>query len=107
MITRTDLMNTNNGVTIGNYININSKYGLPTDKDGNFAPYLNGLYAHEFGHYIQSQKSGWGYLFKYGIPSLFNQIFDKENHYKFGIEIDANKRSFEYRCAGGLCIQYW
>ena len=33
--------NTNNGVSIGNLININSSKGRPVDINGKFAPYLN------------------------------------------------------------------
>ena len=62
----------NNGVTIGPYININSTEEIPRDEYGNFAPYKNYLYMHEYGHYLQSQEYGFGYIFTVGIPSLYN-----------------------------------
>lgn len=62
----------NNGVTIGPYININSTDEIPRDEYGNFAPYKNYLYMHEYGHYLQSQEYGFGYIFTVGIPSLYN-----------------------------------
>ena len=58
------------GLTLGNFININSPDGVPVDHSGHFAPYLNTLYMHEYGHYLQSQEYGWLYLTKIGIPSL-------------------------------------
>ena len=95
-----------NGVTLGNFININSSDDIPKDNSGNFAPYLNKLYAHEYGHYLQSQSSGWIYLFKYGIPSLWSAIFNTKRqaygngdvslHHLYWTEKDANGRAFKY-----------
>lgn len=61
-----------NGVTIGSFININTKKGTPRDENGNFAPYLDDMFMHEYGHYLQSQEYGPAYLFNVGIPSLIN-----------------------------------
>lgn len=69
-----------NGVTIGSFININTPKGTPRDKNGNFAPYKDDLFMHEYGHYLQSQDYGFGYLFSVGIPSLINtKKYDGKN----------------------------
>jgi len=52
----------------------------------------NRLYQHEYGHYIQSQTSGWFYYSKYGIPSLLS----KKPHNLNPVEQDANIRGFKY-----------
>lgn len=56
------------GVTLGSYI-IGEK-GLHAD------PY-NKLFQHEYGHYVQSQRTGLGYLFSHGLPSLLSAIRNK------------------------------
>jgi len=43
---------------------------------------------HEYGHYLQSQHSGFAYLFKYGIPSAFKK--------RKWTEVDANLRAARY-----------
>ncbi len=43
---------------------------------------------HEYGHYLQSQNSGFAYLFKYGIPSAFKN--------RKWTEVDANLRAALY-----------
>ena len=69
-----------NGVTIGSFININTPKGTPRDKNGNFAPYKDDLFMHEYGHYLQSQDYGFGYLFSAGIPSLiYTKKYDGKN----------------------------
>jgi hypothetical protein len=45
------------------------------------------LLRHEYGHYIQSQKNGWTYLFKYGLPSAMGAEWT---------EFDAELRSNTY-----------
>ncbi|GEM_PF-4996601 len=52
----------------------------------------NVLFQHEYGHYLQSQKSGIAYLTRYGIPSLFS----KDPHDNHPVEQDANIRAFNY-----------
>lgn len=58
------------GITLGNYININ----IDDDINTNFETYLktahNGLFMHEYGHTIQGRRYGFAYLFNIGIPSL-------------------------------------
>lgn len=100
-----------NGVTLGSYININSN-SVPYD-NGHFAPYNSYLYAHEYGHYLQSQDVGWNYLTKYGIPSIINAASNNgkkeycwneniksyvkvSSHQAYWTEIDANTRAQEY-----------
>src|SRR5688500_13643464 len=51
------------GFTLGNYIiGDNEISGNPNQR----------LFQHEYGHYLQSLKSGPVYLFKYGLPSLIS-----------------------------------
>jgi len=71
------------GITLGNYIN--GGRGLQADPD-------NILFQHEYGHYIQSQRSGLFYFSKYGIPSLLS----KGEHSQHPVEQDANARAFAY-----------
>jgi RHS repeat-associated protein len=52
----------------------------------------NPLFQHEYGHYIQSQSSGWFYYSKYGIPSLLS----KKPYDLNPVEQDANVRAFNY-----------
>jgi hypothetical protein len=67
------------------------------------------LFAHEYGHYMQSQASGPLYLYKYGIPSALtgssSGLFgwdpvphtafrgDHDDHW---VERDASRRGFEH-----------
>ncbi|GHS89451.1 hypothetical protein FACS1894201_10830 [Bacteroidia bacterium] len=76
------------GFTLGSYI-----IGDNTIKaDAN-----NSLFQHEYGHYIQSQKMGWAYLSRVGIPSLISAAFyDDDNHDYQPFEQDANRRAFMY-----------
>jgi len=104
----------NNGLALGNYININNK---EADRiSGSFTDYLlsNPKYMHEYGHYIDSQIYGLSYLFVVGVPSLFSAAFDDDvpiymwkgsfvynphNLYKHDVrkyEMRANKRAAGY-----------
>jgi hypothetical protein len=73
------------GITLGGYIT-GSSYIKPD--------YKNSLFQHEYGHYIQSQKSGWFYLSKYGIPSALSK--EGTDHSIHPAEQDANSRAFGY-----------
>ncbi|MFQ3579872.1 MAG: RHS repeat-associated core domain-containing protein, partial [Bacteroidales bacterium] len=56
----------------------------------------NPLFQHEYGHYLQSQSSGWFYLSKYGIPSALTSddiVRDRSSH---PAEQDANARAINY-----------
>ena len=99
-------------VTIGSFININTTKETPKDEKGNFTPYNDPLFAHEYGHYIQSQRTGWGYLFSHGIPSLLSANRNKGKrkkhgsdwlsaHHVFWTEIDANKKAADYFTSHG------
>lgn len=65
-------------MTLGSYININDKGTMPRDKDGKFAPDKDQLYMHEYGHYLQSQEYGWGYMISVGARSLLSIIKSKD-----------------------------
>lgn len=92
-----------NGVTLGSYININDKGTMPRDKDGKFAPDKDQLYMHEYGHYLQSQEYGWGYMISVGARSLLSIIKSKDipgkeydTHSLKWYEMDASRRGKEY-----------
>ena len=75
-----------NAVTLGSYISISP---VREDDQANIRIGEGGYTTmHEYGHYLQSQKSGLLYLFKYGIPSAFGDAD--------WTEIDANTRSAPY-----------
>ena len=84
-----------NGLTLGSYINIQTKTDAPKDKSGNFDPTLDPLYMHEYGHYLQSQRIGFGYVPFIGIPSLFSCLLLNKipgfNHHNFYTEVIANR----------------
>jgi RHS repeat-associated protein len=98
------------GVTLGNYININ----IPDEITGNFKDRVlsDPLYMHEFGHTFDSQLFGPSYLFAVGIPSLISasksELIKKWNgeevnnplwlytHDVFWTETRANKRAAQY-----------
>jgi RHS repeat-associated protein len=74
------------GITLGSYI--------IGDEDLEASPY-NRLFQHEYGHVLQSRASGWAYIPRFGLPSLF----DKHNGIKYSdhdknpVELDANARA--------------
>ena len=53
------------------------------------------MYLHEYGHYLQSQSQGLGYLFRSALPSLFDAMGDKPHKYH-DVEMDANNRALKY-----------
>lgn len=53
----------------------------------------NPLFQHEYGHYLQSQKFGWAYYPRVGIPSAMS---DPSMHSYHPVEQDANRRAFIY-----------
>lgn len=105
------------GSTLGSFINITTDESIPMD-EGKFAPYAHPVYAHEYGHYLQSQSVGPGYLFKYGIPSVIDFYKNKNNeasylnrygyvlsinkHHIHDAEIDANQRAAQYFSKKGV-----
>ena len=59
-------------VTLGSYVNGSRSLAAGPN---------NSLFQHEYGHYLQSQKMGWGYLSRVGIPSLMGAAnYDDGNH---------------------------
>lgn len=84
-------------VTLGSYIT--GQKGIQADPE-------NRLFQHEYGHYIQSQKSGIAYLARYGIPSLLS---DPQKHKYHPVEQDANIRAFRYFMDNevGFKASYW
>ena len=60
----------------------------------------NSIFQHEYGHYLQSQATGFLYLFKYAIPSLYSAAITNRNNYYGHMyskpEQDANKRALNY-----------
>lgn len=109
--------NTNNGTTLGSFININTTRSIPVDGNGNFAPYNDRLFAHEYGHYIQSQRYGLGYTFSHAIPSLISAARSKKRqmtykgknfkkHSVYWTERDANNKANDYFQKRGY-ITFW
>ncbi|MDD4921020.1 MAG: hypothetical protein PHS30_00930 [Bacteroidales bacterium] len=74
-------------ITIGSFIIGNREI----EADAN-----NRWFQHEYGHYLQSQKMGLGYLSRVGIPSLLSAKMDDGNHAYQPFEQDANRRAFMY-----------
>jgi hypothetical protein len=74
------------GFTLGSFIMGNR--GLQADPS-------NSLFQHEYGHYLQSQAMGWGYLPRVGISSLMSSNGDGNHKYQ-PFEQDANRRAFMY-----------
>lgn len=93
------------GITLGSYININSwdsnadinSYGSFDSYMQSSEPMVKRIYAHEYGHVVQSKKWGIGYL---GIPGLFSLINCRDNartpHGDFWTETYANAYARDY-----------
>ena len=71
-------------ITFGNYI---------VGQNGIHADPEISLFQHEYGHYIQSQRTGPAYYARYGIPSMLS---NPERHNHHPVEQDANIRAFNY-----------
>lgn len=75
------------GITLGSYIN----------GDNSIRPDpSNALFQHEYGHYLQSQASGFLYLPKFAVPSLLSKNKPGSPHSFNPVEQDANTRAIEY-----------
>jgi RHS repeat-associated protein len=81
--------------TLGSYINIKGNRPMPVDEYGNFAPYKEKHYMHEYGHYLQSQDYGWGYLFSVALRSA-DTVGNPEEHRTKWYEMNPNKRAERY-----------
>ena len=92
--------------TLGSYIN--GERGIEASLD-------NRLFLHEYGHYLQSQAMGWGYLGKVAIPSVISAAkskiitgddisnpFDITTHKVSKYERDANRRAAHYFAKKGV-----
>ncbi|GHU85650.1 hypothetical protein FACS1894153_1250 [Bacteroidia bacterium] len=90
------------GITLGNYININ----IPHEITGDFKTYattIEAMYMHEYGHYLDGQYWGPSYLFAIGIPSIISANNNKgtnylpfDTHSKYWTETRANRRAAKY-----------
>jgi len=83
-----------NGVSIGNFININ----ITDQINGDFENYVinDGLYLHEYGHSFQSQIFGLSYLPVVGFSSFISAGTDPRNHDTHWTEIRANRHVARY-----------
>jgi RHS repeat-associated protein len=90
-----------NGITLGNYININIKDKIT----GSFKDWVlsDPLYMHEYGHTIDSRRFGLSYLLAIGVPSVIsadknepinNPPFD--THGSYWTEVRANQNAKGY-----------
>ena len=79
-----------NGMTLGPYINGKNLVANPNTDD---------VFAHEYGHTIQSRLIGSCYLFAVGLPSLVSASLNSSgivNHYNQWYEVWANNLSADY-----------
>ena len=60
------------GITLGNYCNMDIKDKIMDDDFTYYATHLNAMYMHEYGHTIDGRKRGFAYLFTVGIPSIIS-----------------------------------
>lgn len=82
----------NAAMTLGNYIHGSTELGAdPT----------NATFQHEYGHYLQSQSFGLGYMSKVAVPSLFSAGSDHDHEF-YIVEQDANARSIKYMNKRGV-----
>lgn len=98
-----DNSHSHKGITLGSFININDKGPMPRDDSGHFAPQKDPLYMHEYGHYLQSQEYGLGYLFSVGVQSLISAATSEQlttapfsTHANKWFERSANRKAKEY-----------
>jgi RHS repeat-associated protein len=72
-------------VTLGSFISLSH---ISSDVESNVGVGAGSYtFMHEYGHYLQSQKSGLAYLVKYGLPSITGKEWP---------EWDANQRAADY-----------
>ncbi|MBO7506108.1 MAG: hypothetical protein J6T67_01835 [Paludibacteraceae bacterium] len=85
--------NYQDGISLGNFLNINLWRSLSNAMDliSSHEPIL----LHEHGHTIDSRRFGWLYLPVIGLPSLINAM-GKGNHNVFWTEIRANRNVKKY-----------
>ena len=85
------------GVTLGNYINVDLYSGVTGDFDY-FATHVEPMYMHEYGHTIDSRNFGITYLLAIGLPSVISaaSIGDGHSHKIFYTELLANRHAEKY-----------
>ena len=97
------------GITLGAFINADVKYTIPTAVSfDNYVENIDQLYAHEYGHIVQSKFFGLLYPI-IGTMSLGSAIADHvlntgHDHRSFFTEVMANRFSsplFPYYIWGG------
>lgn len=89
------------GVTLGNYINIDMIETIPNDISFteyvlNNRNYNSSIFMHEYGHNIQSKRWEPLYLLSIGLPSLISGAMHdgvNHNHNYFYTEVLANRRA--------------
>jgi RHS repeat-associated protein len=88
----------NDGISLGNYININIRDEITGSFDERVLS--DPLFMHEYGHTIDSRLFGFSYLFAIGIPSIFSANKAKNDpsyhHYEYWTETRANRRAEKY-----------
>jgi RHS repeat-associated protein len=82
-----------NGISLGNYININ----IDNEITGSFDERVlsDPLFMHEYGHTIDSRAFGLSYLFAIGLPSIFSAS-GSGDHSTYWTETRANRRAEKY-----------
>src|SRR5690606_11221350 len=83
-----------NGVSLGNFININLPGEIPSNVSFEQFVLSTPLYMHEYGHTFQSERYGISYLFAIGIPSMFSAKSD--DHHTKSYERQANRWARRY-----------
>ena len=89
-----------NGMTLGNYANINIHGKLDVDHEGGWMNSEDGLFWHEFGHTFQSIRLGLLYLPIVALPSAISAAKDNkndtDNHKERWYEKQANRWARRY-----------
>jgi len=85
------------GMTVGSFIygnNLETSIDENSTYDERYGFYM---FVHEYGHVLQHKENGFIYFFKYGLPSLADQVFrGSDAHDNFWVETDANTRGHNY-----------
>ena len=103
--------NSNKGITIGNYVNIDIRETI----NDNFEKYAlsSELYMHEYAHTLQSKIWGPGYLLMIGVPSLVGaglDVWGLHDHDREWYETNANIKAYKYISKfepNSPLINYW
>lgn len=95
-----DRANERQGITWGNYINIDLYNPIGLD----FKKYVlsDQMLMHEYGHSIDSQTWGFLYLLAIGIPSGLNMLHANSKH-----DLGIHDRFYTERLANFWAANYW